>query len=376
MVTRRGQNSGQQPRINAPAAPGPQANNWSAQPSAQSPWGQAPSSPAWPASNQAPSGMQAPMQTPPVNAMSQQEGAPISASSFIDQNSLPEWLRSAQGQSANPSQPQGSGPRPGGYGATPRVDNMRVPSRPRGDVNPNESSELAANVFASMLGVASATPNYPAQTPQQAGHAGQGSPYGQNNQPGQAFSYGQDNPAQPNPYGLQGQPGQNSPFNQPGQANNYASLGQPGPMGQPGMAQTSMSGMPNPGAMPNTPLGSSGVFPQNYSAGNSLAGGYGNNYPGNVPGQGNQPMGEILQWVVNRHSMQGLLMEEMLIQRLVQRRHQTQLIVPASRKTKNADCSRQFVSGFLVSRREEGYRKCIHNPIQRVDRVQHRCRIQ
>ncbi|GHO88984.1 hypothetical protein [Dictyobacter formicarum] len=266
------QNSGQPPRANNPVAPAPQEASWSAQPPAQSGWNQSPSGSTWPAAaGQTPSGMQAPMQTPPVNAMSQPEGGSLSAASFIDPNSLPEWLRSSSGQPANTAQPQGAGSRPGGYGVPPRADNMRVPSRPRGEVNPSESSELAANVFASMLGVASATPNYPAQQPVE--------------QPGQPQAYGQNPSGVQNPYGSQGQSGQGNPYNQPGQANSYA------PMGQPEMSQNSLSGMPNSGLMPDTPRGASGVFPQNYDAGNSLSGAYGNSYPGGSQGQNNPAMG-------------------------------------------------------------------------------------
>jgi hypothetical protein len=159
-----------------------------------------------------------------------------------------------------------SGVRPGAYGVPPRPENMRVPSRPRGEVNPNESSELAANVFASMLGVASATPNYPAQQQPSMEQPGQGNPFGQNNQPGPAN----------NPFG---QPNQGNSFGQSGQGNVYGQMNQPGSMGS----------QANMGSMPNTPQGMSGVFPQNYAAGNSLSGGYGNNYPGQ--GQGNPAMG-------------------------------------------------------------------------------------
>jgi hypothetical protein len=40
---------------------------------------------------------------------------------------------------------------------------VRVPSRPRSEMGPYEESEVAANVFASMLGVASAAPHLPGQ---------------------------------------------------------------------------------------------------------------------------------------------------------------------------------------------------------------------
>ena len=65
-----------------------------------------------------------------------------------------------------------------GYNVPPRVENVRVPSRPRGEINPNESNEAAANVFASMLGVASTTPNIPGSSPAQ-GYGMQGGSFGQ-----------------------------------------------------------------------------------------------------------------------------------------------------------------------------------------------------
>ncbi|GCE25828.1 hypothetical protein KDA_13120 [Dictyobacter alpinus] len=300
-----GKHTGQQPGNNPPA-PTAQSGAW---PTAQS-------NPAWPPVNQQPAAsfQQQPMQTPPMGGGAPAEGNQLSAASFIDPNALPEWMRSAGGQSGQMPSAQpgmGSGVRPGAYGVPPRVENMRVPSRPRGEVNSNESSELAANVFASMLGVASATPNYPAQQQQpQMEQPGQANPFGQSNQPGQANNpFGQPNqgasanlygqpdvgnmygqPSQPNQGNMYGQPGQTEQGNlygqsgQPNQGNMYGQLNQPGPMGQSGISQPSMGGMPN------TPQGMSGVFPQNYGAGNSLSGMYGNNYPGNQ-GQGNPAMG-------------------------------------------------------------------------------------
>lgn len=79
----------------------------------------------------------------------------LSAGSLIDMNALPAWLRNAD------SQQQGSNVSP--YGAPGRIESMRVPSRPRADMVPQEQSELAANVFTSMLGVASTAPSYPGQ---------------------------------------------------------------------------------------------------------------------------------------------------------------------------------------------------------------------
>jgi hypothetical protein len=143
------------------------------------------------------------------------QGGGLSASSFIDPGVLPQWLRSGpeqqnQAGSMMPSPQPVATPR-SGYTIPPRVENVRVPSRPRGEINPNEGNEAAANVFASMLGVASTTSNFPGSPPAQ-GYGMQGGPFGQgmppmpsspaNNIPGQAagappgFNY---------PQGMQGQ---------------------------------------------------------------------------------------------------------------------------------------------------------------------------
>lgn len=81
----------------------------------------------------------------------------LAAASLIDMNALPAWLRAPEGQ------PQGGGaqPVPGGYGMPHRVESVRVPSRPRGDMGAYDRSEVAANVFSSLLGVP--TPYFPAQ---------------------------------------------------------------------------------------------------------------------------------------------------------------------------------------------------------------------
>ena len=118
---------------------------------------------------QAPSwqSQQPPMQAPATNA------AGVPAASFIDVNALPEWLRSAAGPDAPAMQSMPGSPRPGSYAVPSRIENVRVPSRPRSEMNPNESSEVAANVFASMLGVASSAPQFPS--------APASSPYAQQN---------------------------------------------------------------------------------------------------------------------------------------------------------------------------------------------------
>jgi hypothetical protein len=84
----------------------------------------------------------------------------MSAGSLIDVNALPSWLRAVDGQ------PQGAqagrNAPPPLYSTSPRIESARVPGRPRAEMMPPEQSEVAANVFSSMLGVASNTPYYPA----------------------------------------------------------------------------------------------------------------------------------------------------------------------------------------------------------------------
>ena len=84
----------------------------------------------------------------------------MSAGSLIDVNALPSWLRAVDGQPQG-SQAGRSAPPPL-YSTSPRIESARVPSRPRAEMMPPEQSEVAANVFSSMLGVASSTPYYPA----------------------------------------------------------------------------------------------------------------------------------------------------------------------------------------------------------------------
>jgi len=99
-----------------------------------------------------------PVQSPAMNNN-------IAASSFIDIDALPGWLRSTEEQRGasgmNNGTTMGDQNRPGSFGAPARGENMRVPSRPRAEMPSLEESAVAANVFASMLGVASA--NVPGQ---------------------------------------------------------------------------------------------------------------------------------------------------------------------------------------------------------------------
>ena len=133
-------------------------------------------------------------------------------------DALPPWLRQAGEPSSSsgamsPQQgPQMGGARPGGYPPVPpRVDNMRVPSRPRNDLSSAENSEMAANVFASMLGVASATPQYPGQpaNPAANAQAGQYNPRSDKFPPEMPATPGSDR----GPSGMPGMPG-SGPGNQ------------------------------------------------------------------------------------------------------------------------------------------------------------------
>jgi hypothetical protein len=153
-------------------------------------------------------------------------GGTLSAASFIDVNALPPWLRPTEGNyNAPPAQGgmtnQGTQQRQNPYAAPPRVDNVRVPSRPRGEAGANEGSEVAANVFASMLGVASTAPNFPMHG-QGLGAPAQGA-YGSSN--------GQPQPQGMPPMGMQGVP-QGLGMAQPVQ-NMNSSMPQPGYMQGP-----------------------------------------------------------------------------------------------------------------------------------------------
>ena len=182
----------------------------------------------------------------------------LSAASFIDMDALPDWLRPAEDQPQNgailPEQ-QGMaanmGQAPFGVHGTPgRPDNMRVPSRPRGEIGPHEESEVAANVFASMLGVASAAPNFPGQQSRNtSGRPQVPTPPPQSQQPLSTGTGGyagtplkQGNVQTPGGYPIGTMPGvspvgvppqQSTPVNvarvQPGPAMNYGDSGQPKP---------------------------------------------------------------------------------------------------------------------------------------------------
>jgi hypothetical protein len=183
------------------------------------------------------------MQVPPPQQQprpNEQPGAlanqSLSASSFIDVNSLPDWLRSSGDvrPGATPSSspmPQGGvdSSRQGNFGIPPRPYPGRVPSRPRNEPGSHEESAIAANAFASMLGVASATPFFPGQQSRD-GAQGQG----QSQMPAQAQPP-QNMPVAPMGYGvgMPGAPGaNNSPMWQQGAMNVVPTTPDAGQMGQ------------------------------------------------------------------------------------------------------------------------------------------------
>ncbi len=272
-----------------PASPGAAGQSWQAAAS---------SSPTWSP------------QTPPANAVSEGSGNPA-ASSFIDMNSLPQWLRSSAEQQSSPGAAsydrQENAAQPGSYPVPPRVENMRVPSRPRTEANPPESSEVAANVFASMLGVASATPNYPAPsyTPasyQQVERPGEMGQQGGMGQPLQQMPAGMGYPGQ---QGGMGQPGMQQmggmPNTPPGIASGYNQAGPGGSMGgyssgnqvnPPGTPSLGVAQYPsNAGYANNTPASSAGRTPLYPS----------DQLPGEAKGAKKRSLfGALLDWISSR----------------------------------------------------------------------------
>ena len=125
----------------------------------------------------------------------------LPASSFIDMNELPDWLKPTEGQQLNAGFGQQQQGTPGmgrqaNFGVPARPENVRVPSRPRSEMGPYEESEVAANVFSSMLGVASAAPHLPGQQRGQVPETmqGQGMPAGYGSPQNLQTQQGQQNP--------------------------------------------------------------------------------------------------------------------------------------------------------------------------------------
>ncbi len=200
------------------------------------------------------------MQGPPTD-LSPGQGGRIAASSVIDMTALPEWLRSAGDQQSVPQTPSQSAPAP--YAGPPRVENVRVPSRPRDEVSASETSEMAATVFASMLGVASTTPKFPAPSgvpyQQQYGQVSSGeqmTPSGMSGlagMPSQAgiSMLGVANPGGANMVGGAGGPrGQNMSGTLGPQSNTLGVTGRSGDQGMYGMpGDQSMPGIPRDSGM-------------------------------------------------------------------------------------------------------------------------------
>src|SRR6266496_788968 len=86
----------------------------------------------------------------------------LAGSSLIDANAVPGWLRSYDAQQQTTMQSMGN-IRSHPNGTAPRIENVRVPNRPRAEIVPHEQSEVAANVFSSMLGVVSTAPYFPSE---------------------------------------------------------------------------------------------------------------------------------------------------------------------------------------------------------------------
>ena len=247
---REGERSGQDQR-------GPQQQAWQApQPPPQR--GGYEQQPSW----QAPQQQQPPY--PPVprsNTSGQSQGGALSMGSLIDVNALPEWLRSAadssqsqQGQTEHAGYRYAGPNTPPNYTLPPRAENVRVPNRPRNEAGTNEGSEVAANVFSSMLGVASNAPQYPAQSQQQQGYPGYTGGQAMGNAP-MPPNQGQ---GMQNPQGYAtgqlgqqnyGQNVQGSYPMQPGQGN-YPGMGQQLGQGNYPGQQQNQGQMPNQGEKP------------------------------------------------------------------------------------------------------------------------------
>lgn len=167
----------------------------------------------------------------------------LSASSFIDVNALPEWLRATgdgRSEISSSQRQQGANEQQRSFGIPPRPDYVRVPSRPRSEAGSAEDSTVAANAFTSMLGVASAAPYFPGHQPKNASMGQEQMPLPQAMLPMQPQPAQNIPPAQQgNTMGMMGTPGVSNPS---------ATWGAPAPMMQSpnsypnGYATNSMSG--------------------------------------------------------------------------------------------------------------------------------------
>jgi hypothetical protein len=179
----------------------------------------------------------------------------LAGSSFIDENAVPGWLRSYDAQQQTNMQSLGN-TRPNPNGTAPRVENVRVPSRPRAEIIPQEQSEVAANVFSSVLGVASSAPYFPSTGTGSQWHA----PAQEATFPAQGFQTGQPQP----PAGMQW----NAPVQPPGitgtppaQGYNPATYQRGQQVAYPAVGNVSYTGMPQQQQQPQNwqgmPMGTS-----------------------------------------------------------------------------------------------------------------------
>ena len=188
----------------------------------------------------------------------------LTGASLIDANALPGWMTSYEAQQQAGIQSMGNVRSFSTNGTPPRVESVRVPSRPRGEITSHEQSEVAANVFSSMLGVASSAPYFPS-----AGSSQWNAPSQNVSAPSQGFQAGQPLPsaetqwnAPSQPSGFTGVPpsqGYNPAGNQVGQQGAYPSGGYTGfvsPGGPPMVAPSGMTQRP-PASGPGMPVGPS-----------------------------------------------------------------------------------------------------------------------
>lgn len=192
-------------------------------------------------------------QTPNMNSN-------LVAASLIDMNALPDWLRPAEEQQANSAslslqQRSAENLRQASFGVPARPENVRVPSRPRGEMGYHEESEVAANAFASMLGVASAAP------------------YFQGQQPRDAYGHPQG-PAQPP------------------QAFNAPAMGPSAGQGIPGMPPAAYAGQPQNQAYAPTPAAYQGGYPMGTMPGTPLQPPSSTHVPGTPPGPSSMNNGQ------------------------------------------------------------------------------------
>lgn len=100
--------------------------------------------------------------------VSQPGGMGMAAGSLIDMGALPQWMRN-DGSTQRSGDLSNTGPQNAGAA---RNEGIRVPSRPRAEVSAQEQSEVAANVFSSMLGVSASAPVIPGQAQAPASNLG------------------------------------------------------------------------------------------------------------------------------------------------------------------------------------------------------------